>query len=230
MPELSTGIKGTEPRDDAPLIPFGGLPRTLRVMTSFEDEMLSWDKCKALKLCFEIFLRVCTRGRGRHSISESRREEKVNAKTGAGVDVGWSCLHTGSLPSKPRPYLFLYTSVARFAHPPLPLFHLSILMVMRRGGRKNVKKGVQFTVMVVGQSFFFLFVCCKVDRRFFDFYACTGGSGTGRTTFVNTLCESEVLTHKDSDSPETAHVEQGIKIKPVNVGTYSAGSPHRSHS
>ncbi|KAG8894832.1 hypothetical protein FRC01_012716, partial [Tulasnella sp. 417] len=64
---------------------------------------------------------------------------------------------------------------------------------MRRGGRKNVKKGVQFTLMVVG------------------------GSGTGRTTFVNTLCESEVLTHKDSDSPETAHIEQGIKIKPVNV-------------
>jgi len=44
-----------------------------------------------------------------------------------------------------------------------------------------------------------------------------GGSGTGRTTFVNTLCESEVLTHKDSDIPETAHIEQGIKIKPCNV-------------
>lgn len=45
-----------------------------------------------------------------------------------------------------------------------------------------------------------------------------GGSGTGRTTFVNTLCESEVLSHKDSDSPDTAHVEQGVKIKPANVG------------
>jgi len=66
-------------------------------------------------------------------------------------------------------------------------------MAMRRGGRKNVKKGVQFTVMVVG------------------------GSGTGRTTFVNTLCESEVLNHKDSDIAETAHMEQGIKIKPANV-------------
>lgn len=27
-----------------------------------------------------------------------------------------------------------------------------------------------------------------------------------------------MLTHKDSDSPETAHIEQGIKIKPVTVG------------
>jgi cell division control protein 11 len=35
---------------------------------------------------------------------------------------------------------------------------------------------------------------------------------------VNTLCESEVLGHKVSDSPETAHVEEGIRIKPVNVG------------
>lgn len=45
-----------------------------------------------------------------------------------------------------------------------------------------------------------------------------GASGTGRTTFVNTLCESEVLVHKVSDTPEMAHVEEGIKIKPVNVG------------
>ncbi|KZT06801.1 GTP binding protein [Laetiporus sulphureus 93-53] len=62
-----------------------------------------------------------------------------------------------------------------------------------RRTRNKVKKGVQFTVMVVGAS------------------------GTGRTTFVNTLCESEVLSHKVCDSPETAHVEEGIRIKPVNV-------------
>lgn len=46
-----------------------------------------------------------------------------------------------------------------------------------------------------------------------------GASGTGRTTFVNTLCESEVLAHKVSDHPETAHEEEGIRIKPVNVGS-----------
>lgn len=37
---------------------------------------------------------------------------------------------------------------------------------------------------------------------------------------MNTLCESEVLQHKVCDSPETAHVEEGIKIKPVNVGEW----------
>lgn len=59
--------------------------------------------------------------------------------------------------------------------------------------RKTVKKGLQFTLMVVGQS------------------------GAGRTTFVNTLCESEVLPHKVCDRPDLAHIEEGIKIKPINV-------------
>ncbi|CAG7851629.1 Septin homolog spn3 [Serendipita indica DSM 11827] len=59
--------------------------------------------------------------------------------------------------------------------------------------RRNVKKGVQFTIMVVGAS------------------------GTGRTTFVNTLCESEIIPHKVNDNPDTAHIEEGIRIKPVNV-------------
>lgn len=31
-------------------------------------------------------------------------------------------------------------------------------------------------------------------------------------------CESEVLQHKANDSPETAHIEEGIKIKPLTVG------------
>lgn len=62
----------------------------------------------------------------------------------------------------------------------------------RRRGNK-VKKGVQFTLMVVGAS------------------------GTGKTTFINTLCESEVLVHKVFDTPENAHAEAGIRIKPVNV-------------
>ncbi|KAJ3868877.1 MAG: GTP binding protein [Lentinula lateritia] len=59
--------------------------------------------------------------------------------------------------------------------------------------RRSKAKGVGFTVMVVGAS------------------------GTGRTTFVNTLCESEVLPHKDCDNPETAALETGLAIKPVNV-------------
>ncbi|ODN78083.1 septin [Cryptococcus wingfieldii CBS 7118] len=79
-------------------------------------------------------------------------------------------------------------------------------------GRKQAKKGVQLTIMVVGAS------------------------GTGRTTFVNTLVESVLLEHstasllsnpEDLHSPldlnqvkqiaAEAHVEQPIRIKPVNV-------------
>ncbi|KAF2431528.1 Septin [Tothia fuscella] len=59
--------------------------------------------------------------------------------------------------------------------------------------KKNVKKGIQFCLMVCGAS------------------------GTGRTTFVNTLCGKKVLHHKDSDDPTTAHVEEGVKIKPITV-------------
>ena len=86
----------------------------------------------------------------------------------------------------------------------------------RRGNK--VRKGVQFTVMVVGQSScYYIPGPSWLDHRYFRL---TGASGTGRTTFVNTLCESDVLAHKQSDSPETAHIEEGIRIKPVNVGPY----------
>ncbi|ORX38510.1 Septin-domain-containing protein [Kockovaella imperatae] len=79
-------------------------------------------------------------------------------------------------------------------------------------GRKQAKKGVQLTLMVVG------------------------GSGTGRTTFVNTLVEQPLLTHRtqalfqDQTNPHSpldielvqqaaahAHEEQSTRIKPVNV-------------
>jgi septin family protein len=40
----------------------------------------------------------------------------------------------------------------------------------------------------------------------------------GRTTFVNTLCSKKVLEHKDADDAENAHVEEGVRIKPVTVG------------
>lgn len=47
-----------------------------------------------------------------------------------------------------------------------------------------------------------------------------GASGTGRTTFVNTLCGSNVLAKKICDNPEEAHNEPGITIKPMSVGKY----------
>ncbi|KAF9380495.1 hypothetical protein CPB97_008294 [Podila verticillata] len=66
-------------------------------------------------------------------------------------------------------------------------------MAHRIGRRKNVKKGFQFTLMVVGAS------------------------GLGRTTFINTLCDADVVPKRESDDPEMAHIEEGIKIKPYNV-------------
>lgn len=53
-------------------------------------------------------------------------------------------------------------------------------------------------------------------------YKYTGASGTGRTTFVNTLCDSNVLSKKICDNPEEAHNEEGILIKPVSVGKASS--------
>lgn len=87
--------------------------------------------------------------------------------------------------------------------------------------KKNVKKGIQFCLMVCGasgtgmQSMSRLAVCSprkrfKADRRL--------PSIVGRTTFVNTLCGKTVLSHKDSDDPSSAHVEDGVKIKPITVG------------
>ena len=37
---------------------------------------------------------------------------------------------------------------------------------------------------------------------------------------MNTLCGKKVLRSKDSDDPSTAHIEEGVKIKPVTVGWF----------
>lgn len=72
---------------------------------------------------------------------------------------------------------------------------LTAPQMLKTRRKKNVKKGIQFCLMVCGAS------------------------GTGRTTFVNTLCGKKVLQNKDSDDPNTAHIEEGVKIQPVTVGT-----------
>lgn len=41
---------------------------------------------------------------------------------------------------------------------------------------------------------------------------------TGRTTFVNTLCGKKVLHAKEADDAANAHLEEGVRIKPVTVG------------
>ena len=44
---------------------------------------------------------------------------------------------------------------------------------------------------------------------------------------MNTLCGKTVLPHKDSDDAGAAHVEEGVKIKPVTVGTQIVASPDK---
>lgn len=95
--------------------------------------------------------------------------------------------------------------------------------------KKNVKKGIQFCLMVCGASGTGEFdlhhhsaprpppLLCKA----IDFVLTASiHHSTGRTTFVNTLCGKTVLGHKDSDDPSGAHVEDGVKIKPYTVGTH----------
>jgi hypothetical protein len=93
-------------------------------------------------------------------------------------------------------------------------YHVLQNVVRRKTQRKQGQKGC--SIHSYGRrSVFFLYISLSGS---FMSSALLGASGTGRTTFVNTLCESEVLSHKVSDSPETAHVEEGIRIKPANVG------------
>ncbi|KAJ3333584.1 hypothetical protein HDU76_006325 [Blyttiomyces sp. JEL0837] len=59
--------------------------------------------------------------------------------------------------------------------------------------RKAVKKGLTFTIMVVGTS------------------------GCGKSTFVNTLCESVVLPKKDHGNSEKAAQPKTVAITPTTV-------------
>lgn len=88
--------------------------------------------------------------------------------------------------------------------------------------KKNVKKGIQFCLMVCGATGTGMYM---LDAGDFPFRVVpsrkarlTSNTFTGRTTFVNTLCSKGVLNHKDSDDPNDAHVEEGVKIKPLTVG------------
>jgi len=76
--------------------------------------------------------------------------------------------------------------------------------------KKNVKKGIQFCLMVCGASGTGM---ATEPRR-----PLTELTGAGRTTFVNTLCGKRVLQPKEADDAANAHLEEGVRIKPVTVG------------
>lgn len=81
---------------------------------------------------------------------------------------------------------------------------------MRR--KKNFKKGIQFCLMVCGAS------GTGMTENRSNFTCAPAYSHSGRTTFVNTLCGKKVLRGKDVDDASSAHLEEGVKIKPVTVG------------
>jgi len=76
-----------------------------------------------------------------------------------------------------------------------------------------VKKGIQFCLMVCGAS-----GTGTSSLTLHVFKSVADLCFLGRTTFVNTLCGRKVLSHKESDDPTIAHVEEGVKIKPITVG------------
>lgn len=88
---------------------------------------------------------------------------------------------------------------------------------MRR--KKNVKKGIQFCLMVCGAS-------GTGESRFLHIAAdFTLTSCTGRTTFVNTLCGRTVLTKDHDNEFADAHLENGVRIKPLTVGMLHGEPP-----
>lgn len=89
-------------------------------------------------------------------------------------------------------------------------------MKIRR--KKNVKKGIQFCVMVCGASGTGTYLISFTPESVLSELFADRQLYLGRTTFVNTLCGKQVLEGKDADDPEHAHEEEGVRIKPVTVG------------
>jgi hypothetical protein len=45
---------------------------------------------------------------------------------------------------------------------------------------------------------------------------------------VNTLCGKKVLQAKDADDATNAHIEEGVRIKPITVGMQADPSIHKA--
>lgn len=48
-----------------------------------------------------------------------------------------------------------------------------------------------------------------------------GSTGTGKSTFINTLCDSKVFSSRIIEDPEQASIEKTISIEPKTVGDCS---------
>ena len=90
---------------------------------------------------------------------------------------------------------------------------------MRR--KKNVKKGIQFCLMVCGASGTGKPTALNASLGFGLWFRHANDLLLGRTTFVNTLCGRRVLHGKDADDASSAHIEEGVRIKPITVGGWT---------
>ena len=43
---------------------------------------------------------------------------------------------------------------------------------------------------------------------------------------MNTLCGKKVLSGKDADDATNAHIEEGVRIKPITVGAHPSSPIH----
>ena len=60
--------------------------------------------------------------------------------------------------------------------------------------RKNIRKGLTFSIMVAGAS------------------------GCGKTSFINTLCENNVLPPRQVPDAPNAEAEKTVEIIPKTIG------------
>ena len=90
--------------------------------------------------------------------------------------------------------------------------------------RKSVRKGFQFTVMVVGQSPLFFSPSSFFPSSFFSLFSILKGeSGLGKSTLVNTLFNTTLYPPKEVLPP------QAERPKTVAIESISAGPLPLSH-
>lgn len=65
--------------------------------------------------------------------------------------------------------------------------------------RKNQKRGLTFTIMVAGCA------------------------GSGKTAFLNTLCDTNIITQRTAPTPAEAAEFKTVKIVPTTMGRSQGG-------
>lgn len=83
--------------------------------------------------------------------------------------------------------------------------------------RKSVRKGFQFTAMVVGMCW----LCLRRSRSSVQFVSHTGESGLGKSTLINTLFNTTLYPPKEP-LPPSAERPQTVAIESISAGELRA--------